>query len=185
MTPNNIGFARRKFLTFFFVFYFFSGIFPFLSFSSEKEENYTPPAVFDSGTPESNNKILVEIFLSVDHKQNIEVIKQEFKVYNITHVKPQFFSLGHPPENIAIGRNVPAEVARAAIRLATSYNNGIKFILPEKRIALNYIAIGTSMFDERIPVPITQTDLSRLMDPSLSTSQFHILYRHLTGEENG
>ncbi len=130
-----------------------------------------------------NSKILVEIFLAKERKSDLDAIKKEFMAVSITKVRPQFFKLGNPPQNIAIGRNVPADVARLGIRLANTYNRGIKFLLAEERLAADYLAIGTSIFDESFQIPISPDDLERLSDPSLTTLQFHTLHRHLTGED--
>ncbi len=135
----------------------------------------------DSGPDPAN--ILVEIFLSADQKPNLETIKKEFGSFQIVKVKAKFFTLGHPPKNLAIGRNVSAPVARLAIRLATTYNGGVDLLLPEKRLAADYLAIGTSIFDESLQVPISPDDLERLTDPSLTTEQFHELYRRFARED--
>ncbi len=100
----------------------------------------------------------------------------------MTRIRHQFFAAGNPPANIAIGREIPADVARLAIRLATTHNRGVKFLIPQKRIRPGYIAIGTSIFDEIVQVPIRPEDLQRLSDPPLDTEEFHRLYRRLTGE---
>lgn len=134
--------------------------------------------------PDAPSSILVEIFLSPDHRNDIDAIKREFAVASITRVRTQTFRLGHPPKNIAIGKNVPAEMARLAIRLARDYNDGVNFLLPEYRFFPDHIAIGTSAFDEASQIPIQQEDLDRLADPSLTTEAFHDLYRHLTGEDH-
>ena len=177
----NSGFGEKFNILFVTVFLLGIGLSPAYSLTSAQSPG--SPLDQEGGDPESNSKILVEIFLSQDHLNDLNSIKGEFKTFNITHVKPQFFKLGSPPQNIAIGNHIPVSVARLAIHLAQTYNKGIHYILPEERIAENYVAIGTSMFDERIPVPITPSDLSRLADPSLTTSQFHSLYRHLTRED--
>lgn len=89
------------------------------------------------------------------------------------------FQLGNPPTNVAIGRNVSAEIARLAIRLAKTYNGGVTKLLPEERLASDYVAIGTSIFDEQFQYPVSQADVERLESPDLTTEQFHELYRHL------
>jgi hypothetical protein len=144
------------------------------------------PADRSSGSApeqEANQKILVEIFLAPDRKGDIAAIKKEFAAVSITKVRTQFFKLGNPPENIAFGPNIPADIARLAIRLALSYNRGIKLLLPEERIRTDYIAIGTSIFDESFQRPITPEQLKQLSDPSLTTDQFHALYRKITRED--
>jgi len=132
---------------------------------------------------EANQKILVEIFLSKDRQSDADAIKREFAAVSITKVRPQYFKAGNPPENIAIGPNIPADIARLAIRLALTYNRGIKLLLPEERLRTDYIAIGTSIFDESFQRPITPEQLKQLSEPSLTTDQFHALYRHITGED--
>jgi len=136
-----------------------------------------------SDDTKANGKILVELFLAKERKDDLEAIKKELEALGITRIRPQFFRLGHPPENIAIGKDIPADVARLAIRLAVTYNGNIKTILPEFRYFPDHIVIGTSAFDEKSEIPIQPEDLKRLSDPSLTTAQFHELYRHLTGED--
>ena len=137
----------------------------------------------DSESRQADSKILVEIFLAKDRKGDLEAIKKEFAAFSIIKVRPQFFKIGNPPKNIAIGRNVSADVARLAIRLANTYNQGIKFLLAEERLAADYLAIGTSIFDESFQIPVRPEDVEKLSDPTLTTEQYHALYRNLTGED--
>jgi len=127
--------------------------------------------------------VLVEIFLTKERKPQLEALQKEFAALSITRVHVQFFKLGHPPENFAVGPKTPAEVARLALRVANTYNDGVKYILAQYRFFPNQVAIGTSAFDEASQIPITPENVTRLADPSLTTEQFHALYRHLTGED--
>lgn len=136
-----------------------------------------------SEDPQVNQKILVELFLAPERKGDLDQIKRELEAVHITRIRPQFFRLGNPPQNIAIGKDIPASVARLAIKLARTYNRDIKKILPEYRFFPNHIVIGSSAFDEKSEIPIKPEDLEKLSDPSLSTEAFHNLYRHLTGED--
>ena len=135
-----------------------------------------------AGDRSENKKILVEIYLSPEQKGNIELIKKEFAALSITKVRPQLFRKGHPPRNIGFGKEIPADVAREAIRLATTYNDGIEFFLPEKRLAAHYIGIGVSIFDEAFQIPASPEDLKRLSDLTLTTPQFHEIYHKLTDQ---
>jgi len=137
----------------------------------------------DSEITQSNSKLLVELFLARERKGDLDTIKKAFEALGVTRIRPQFFRLGNPPENIAIGKDVPADVARLAIRLATTYNRDIKFLLPEYRFFPDQIVIGSSAYDEKSQIPIRPEDLEKLSDPALTTNQFHELYRHLTGED--
>lgn len=132
---------------------------------------------------EANRKILVELFLAKERKADIDKIKQEFEALSITRIRPQFFRLGNPPPNIAIGKNIPAPVARVAMKLAIDYNGGIKYLLPEFRFFPHHIVIGSSAYDESSQIPVTPENVEKLLNPELSTDEFHTLYRHLTGED--
>jgi hypothetical protein len=139
-------------------------------------------ARIDPATRSENKKILVEMYLAPEQKENIEAIKKEFEALSIIKVRPQLFRKGHPPRNIGFGKAIPADVAREAIRLANTYNGGIQIFLPEKRLAAHYIGIGVSIFDEAFQVPAGPDDLKRLSDPALSTAQFHEIYDKLTDQ---
>lgn len=132
---------------------------------------------------ETNRKILVELFLAKDRKDDFKKIKQELEALSITRIRPQYFRLGNPPPNIAIGKNIPASVARVAMQLAITYNGGIKYLLPEFRYFPDHIVIGSSAFDESSQIPVAPEDVEKLLNPELSTEEFHNLYRHLTGED--
>jgi hypothetical protein len=141
--------------------------------------NVTPGPSQAQEAPRDPSRILVEIFLSAAHKSDVDAIKGEFAAVGITKVRHKVFQLGNPPTNVAIGRNVPADIARLAIRLAKTYNSGITKLLPEERLASDYIAVGTSIFDELFQYPVSQADVERLESPDLTTEQFHELYRQL------
>jgi hypothetical protein len=134
-------------------------------------------------TPAVPSGILIELFLAPEQRDAIPAIKKEFEALSVTRVRPQVFRLGNPPKNIAIGKDIPADVARLALRLAVDHNRGVEFLLPEYRYFPKHIVIGSSAFDEASQIPITPDDLQRLRDPALTTEQFHVLYRSLTGED--
>lgn len=123
--------------------------------------------------------ILVELALAADRKDTLPAIKDAFATMGITKVRAQVYRAGRPPTNIAIGRDVPAPIARLAFRLAQEYNGGVTLLLPEERLAPHYVGFGSSIFDELFQYPITQDDVARLTDPNLTTEQFHDVYRHL------
>lgn len=135
------------------------------------EENPTPVS-----TP---NPILVELALAADRKDTLPAIQEAFATMGITKVRAQFYRAGRPPTNIAIGRDVPAPIARLAFRLAQEYNGGVTLLLPEERLAPHYVGFGSSIFDELFQYPVSQDDVTRLTDPALTTEQFHALYRQL------
>src|SRR3990172_3320029 len=141
------------------------------------------PLAVESENLEATASILVELFLAPERRGDLDIIKRELASVSVTRIRPQFFRLGNPPENIAIGKNIPAPTARLAIHLALTYNRGIKFLLPQFRYFPDHIVIGSSAFDEASQIPISPKDVEQLSDPSLTTPEFHALYRRLTGED--
>lgn len=123
--------------------------------------------------------ILVELALAADRKGDLPSIKEEFAAVGVTKVRAQIYRAGRPPTNIAIGPAVPASIARLAFRLAQDYNGGVTLLLPEERLAPHYVGFGSSIFDELFQYPVSQDDVARLTDPTLTTEQFHALYRQL------
>lgn len=131
------------------------------------------------------DKIKVELFMLKGSQKKAKFIKELLAEQNIKRVLIQFFRAGNPPKNIVIGSGIPADVARMMIELAIAFNNGITHLLPEARFFPHYVAFGNSSFDIQAQIPISPEDLNRLRDESLSTEEFHALFRSLTGEDEG
>ncbi len=130
-------------------------------------------------------KIKVELFMLKGTKKEAKFIKELLAEQKIKRVLIQHFRAGNPPKNIVIGSGIPADVARMMIELAIAFNNGITHLLPEARFFPHYVAFGSSAFDIQAQIPITAEDLNLLRDESLSNEDFHVLFRSLTGEDEG
>lgn len=122
----------------------------------------------------------VEVVLAYENRSNVSEIKQDFAEAGLTNVHVQFMKAGRPPTNIGVGPQVTAERARAAIRLAKQYNRGITILLPERLFPDHYVTIASSSFDDTVEYVIGEEALRELENPSLTTEQFHELYRRLT-----
>lgn len=145
------------------------------------------PAVFAEGTtapPVSR----VEVVLANHYKSQVATLREEFVQAGLTNVHFQFAKLGQPPQNIGLGRDVPAERAREVIRLALKYNLGVGILLPERLFPPHFVTIASSNYDDTVEFPIDQAALVQLQSPDLTTDEFHRLYRTLTSssaEPNG
>lgn len=122
----------------------------------------------------------IEAVLAGEYRKDEAAIKNDFEQAGLSNVHLQFMRQGHPPPNIGIGRQVSAERARAAIRLALTYNRAVTILLPSSLFPPHFITIASSNFDDTVEFRIDAEALRRLQDPSLSTDQFHDLYRTLT-----
>jgi len=118
--------------------------------------------------------------LAYEYRTREAELKNEFVQAGFTNVHFQYARMGRPPQNIGLGRDVPADKAREAIRLAMKYNLGVGILLPERLFPPRFITIASSNYDDTVEYPIDQETLERLRNPALSTEAFHRLYRELT-----
>jgi hypothetical protein len=122
----------------------------------------------------------VEVVLANEYKNQVPALTEEFTQAGMSNVHFQFVKRGQPPQNIGLGREVPADKAREAMRLAVKYNLGIGILLPERLFPPRFVTIASSNFDDTVEYPIDQATLAKLQDPSLTNEAFHSLYRELT-----
>ena len=122
----------------------------------------------------------VEVVLASQYKNQVATVKEEFTQAGMTNVHFQFFRQGQPPQNIGLGRDVPADKAREAIRLALKYNLGVGILLPERLFPPRFVTIASSNYDDTVEYPIDQAALAQLQNQNLTTEEFHRLYRDLT-----
>ncbi len=122
----------------------------------------------------------VEVVLASQYKSQIASLKEEFVQAGMPNVHFQFARQGQPPQNIGLGREVPADKARDAIRLALKYNLGVGILLPERLFPPRFVTIASSNYDDTVEYPIDQAALAQLQNEHLTTEEFHRLYRDLT-----
>ncbi len=122
----------------------------------------------------------VEVVLADQYKGQVAALRAEFAQAGLTNVHFQFAKLGQPPQNIGLGRDVPAELAREAIRLAAKYNLGVGILLPDRLFPPRFVTIASSNYDDTVEWPINSSQLAQLQNPELTTAEFHRLYREFT-----
>lgn len=122
----------------------------------------------------------VEVVLADRYRTQVPSLTDEFVNAGLTNVHFQFAKLGQPPQNIGVGREVPAEQARAAIRLALKYNLGVGILLPQRLFPPRFVTIASSNYDDTVETKIDGEALAKLTDPALTTEEFHRLYRLIT-----
>ena len=122
----------------------------------------------------------VEVVLASQYKNQIATVTEEFVQAGMPNVHFQFFRQGQPPQNIGLGRDVPADKAREALRLALKYNLGVGILLPERLFPPRFVTIASSNYDDTVEYPIDQATLAQLQNETLTTEGFHRLYKGLT-----
>ena len=136
-------------------------------------------AVIAEGTAVSSVS-RVEVVLADQYRSRTATLTEEFTQAGLTNVHFQFAKLGQPPQNIGLGRDVPADKAREAIRLALKFNLGVGILLPERLFPPRFVTIASSNYDDTVESKIDKAALAQLQNPALSTDEFHQLYRTLT-----
>jgi hypothetical protein len=135
----------------------------------------------DNAEPSDSQSVSrVEVVVAAQYKNDLDSLKKEFVEAGLGNVHVQVARRGNPPTNIGLGSQVPADKAREAIRLALKYNRAVSILLPERLFPPRFVTIASSNFDDTVEYPILNEDLAHLLDPSLTTEQFHDLYRQLT-----
>ena len=122
----------------------------------------------------------VEVVLASQYKNQVATLTEEFTQAGMPNVHFQFARQGQPPQNIGLGREVPADKAREVIRLALKYNLGVGILLPERLFPPRFVTIASSNYDDTVEFPIDQAALAQLQNQNLTTEEFHRLYRDLT-----
>lgn len=122
----------------------------------------------------------IEVVLAKQYKDQIAELREEFVQAGMPNVHFQFFKHGQPPQNIGLGRDVPADKAREVIRLALKYNLGVGILLPERLFPPRFVTIASSNYDDTVEYPIDQAALAQLQNETLTTEEFHRLYKGLT-----
>jgi hypothetical protein len=122
----------------------------------------------------------IEVVLASQYKNQVASLTEEFVQAGMPNVHFQFLRQGQPPQNIGLGREVPADKAREAIRLALKYNLGVGILLPERLFPPRFVTIASSNYDDTVEYPIDQATLAQLQNENLTTEEFHRLYHGLT-----
>lgn len=122
----------------------------------------------------------IEVVLASQYKDRLAAVTEEFVQAGMPNVHVRFFRQGQPPQNIGLGREVPADKAREVIRLALKYNLGVGILLPERLFPPRFVTIASSNYDDTVEYPIDQAALAQLQNESLTTEEFHQLYKGLT-----
>ena len=125
------------------------------------------------------SSLKVEAWLSKKHEKNYLDIRNEFKQAN-TKVGLFIYPADNPSRVVAIGRCTPVHIAQYFLHKAKKYSLGTTHLVNQGFISSHWSGLGTSLFSENSMNPITQTQLKMLMDESLDTESFHILYRSFT-----
>ena len=134
--------------------------------------------------PVEKKGVKVEGYISKKFKKQKRAIVKDFKEIGHTRAAIRPFPMGKTAKVIAIGRCVPAYIARHVMAKALQYTSGIESLVNQAFLHTHWIGIGTTMFDEPSQQLVTPEQVKQLMDPSLGDEEFHKLYRRFSVQDD-
>lgn len=134
--------------------------------------------------PVEQKGVKVEGYISKKFRKQKRAIIKEFKEIGHTRTAIRPFPMGKTAKVIAIGRCVPAYIARHVMAKALQYTSGIESLVNQAFLHTHWIGIGTTMFDEPSQQLVTPEQVRQLMNPSLGDEEFHKLYRQFSVQDD-
>ena len=125
-------------------------------------------------------KVKVEAWLSKKYEPDLKDIAEEFAAMGNTRVSLWVYPAENPSETVAIGRCVPAYIARHLLIQALKYSKGVSSLVHQGFVSSYWMGVGTSLFADNSQNKITGEQLMQLMGALLDTEKFQKLYREFT-----
>jgi len=130
--------------------------------------------------PEGSKKIKIEGYFSKKFRKSKRKIKAEYLQIGNVRSAVRAYPLGDTSKNFAIGRCVPAYIARHVLLVSQKYTSGIESLVVQEFVPDHWIGVAATMFDEPSQQKVTPEQVKELMNPDLSNDEFHALYKQLT-----
>ena len=128
----------------------------------------------------NKTELKVEAWLSKKYKKNYINIREEFREMGNTNVGLFIYPAENPSRIVAIGRCVPVHLAQHFLKKAKKYSIGTTHLVNQGFISSHWSGLGSSLFSENSMNPIAPNQLAMLMENSLDTESFHVLYKSFT-----
>ena len=121
------------------------------------------PATVFSGTaaeepcePVETKNVKIEGWISRKFKKDMPVILKEFGAMGNTLVDVKPFPMGEASGVIAIGRCIPAHIARHLLENTFKYTVGVTALVNQSFVSPHWFGIGTTIFDEPAQKKVTE-----------------------------
>ncbi len=133
--------------------------------------------------PVTEKPVMLEAWISKRYEKEWRQVKREFSEMGRTRVRLWIYPADNPSRIVAIGRCVPAYIARHALRKTLDYYGEVKGLVHQGFISAHWVGVATSLFAESSLQPITRKQVAKLLDPALETPEFQKLYRAYTRQD--
>jgi hypothetical protein len=143
----------------------------------------TPGYGEEACRPVEEQPVKIEAWVSKKDRKDYRTLRRRFEAMGTTYATLWPYPGKNPSRVVAIGRCVPAYIARHALREALIYYGEVNSLVHQSFISGHWIGLGTSLFAENSQQPINKQQLRDLLDPKLDTFQFQELYQQLTAQD--
>ena len=133
--------------------------------------------------PIEERPIKLEAWVSKKDMKDYRAMRKQFGAMGYTYVSLWPYPGRNPSRVMAVGKCVPAYIARHALQQALIYYGEVNSLVHQKFVSGHWIGLGTSLFAESSRQSINKQQLRALLDPALDTFQFQALYQQLTAQD--
>lgn len=128
--------------------------------------------------------VKIEGWINREHRKHHRAIAKEFTRMKHTRASIKVFPMGQTAKVVAVGRCVPAYIARDVLEKSLKYTGGIESLVNQAFLPPHWIGIGTTQFDEPSQQTVTPDQVRALLDPNLNDEEFHALYRKFSVQDD-
>jgi hypothetical protein len=144
-----------------------TGCFLFLSDPAQAQEKCQPL---------DKKRIKIEGYISKKFRKQRKAVIKEFTKLGNSRAALRVYPMGETSKVIAIGKCVPVHIAQHVIKKAMQYSTGVESLVQQQFVHGHWIGVGVTIFDEPSQQLVSSEQVQQLLNPDLSTEEFHKLY---------
>ena len=121
-------------------------------------------------------RIKIEGYISKKFRKQRKAVIKEFTELGDSRAALRVYPMGETSKVIAIGKCVPVHIAQHVIKKAMQYSTGVESLVQQQFVHGHWIGVGVTIFDEPSQQLVSSEQVQQLLNPDLSTEEFHKLY---------
>jgi hypothetical protein len=126
--------------------------------------------------PLNKKRIKIEGYISKKFRKQRKAVIKEFTELGDSRAALRVYPMGETSKVIAIGKCVPVHIAQHVIKKAMQYSTGVESLVQQQFIHGHWIGVGVTIFDEPSQQLVSSEQVQQLLNPDISTEEFHKLY---------
>ena len=126
--------------------------------------------------PLDKKRIKIEGYIAKKFRKQRKAVIKEFTELGDSRAALRVYPMGETSKVIAIGKCVPVHIAQHVIKKAMQYSTGVESLVQQQFVYGHWIGVGVTIFDEPSQQLVSSEQVQQLLNPDLSTNEFHKLY---------